>query len=423
MRQKRFKIRNKMLYMSILFIGLFAILIDAFAQNIILDTMERNIYKNINGVCNEAIYFIRKNYSADFHVADGKLYAGDKMLSGSSAFLDVLKRNFDAEISVFYGNVRYLTTIKDENGRLLLYTVQDDPAILDTVFKGGTYQAKGVRINGGRYYGVYNPLENSDGEVCGMVFAGVSEKDLVKTKRILLLTIILISVCLCGGIVFVIFLFTDKLCRDLECIRSFLDRLSRNEMNISIDERLLNRNDEVGELGVHSVEISRNIMELMNKDPLTQLYNRRSGEQMIGTLCRNRMPADGNHLTFVMGDIDFFKNVNDMCGHAMGDVVLVSVSEIIRSCCYEPDFVIRWGGEEFLLILNAAKDDAVKMLSTVRDKLASVPFKADGTDFHITMTFGVATYEPGEDYQKTIRRADKNLYAGKQNGRNCIVAE
>ncbi|MDE5899642.1 MAG: diguanylate cyclase, partial [Treponemataceae bacterium] len=390
MRQKRFKIRDKMLCITILFISLFAVLIDAFAQNIILDTMERNIYKNINGVCNEAIYFIRKNYSADFHVSDGRLYAGNRMLSGDSGFLDALKRNFDAEISVFYGNVRYLTTIQDEKGRLLVHTVQDEPDILNAVFQGESYQAKDVLINGGRYYGVYNPLENSVGEVCGMVFAGVSETGLVRTKRALLLAIVIISVCLCAVIVFIVSLFTDRLCRDLECIRSFLDRLSRNEMNISIDERLLRRNDEVGELGLHSMEISRNIMELMNKDPLTSLYNRRSGEQLLSALCRNLALPGGRNLTFVMGDIDFFKSVNDTCGHSMGDAVLVSVAEIIRNCCPEPDFVIRWGGEEFLLILNAGKDGAVQTLCSIKDGLASVPFHTDGGDFHVTMTFGVS---------------------------------
>lgn len=421
---RHFKIRDKILCMTISLIILLCVLIDAFVQNIISGTMENSIYKTINGVCNETAYLIEQKYSADFHLENGKLFAGRAILSDDFEFLDSLKKYFDSEISVFYGNTRYLTTIQDKNGDRLIGTVQDDGKIISAVFAGGTYQEKDVMINGEKYYGVYKPLTHVSGSVCGMVFAGISKKSVISAERSLLFTILLISVSICAVIIAVISIFTNRLCRDLNHIKNFLDKLSKNEMEIQMNKKVLARNDEIGELGVHSVEISRNIIELMNKDPLTHLFNRRSGGRMLESMFR-RTIKDAKPLTLVMCDIDFFKNVNDTYGHSAGDDVLVQISQIISRNCPESGFAVRWGGEEFLLALHADTDGAVQTLENIRRGLSELQFHSEdkGKTFRMTMTFGVATADPGEDWQSVIRRADEKLYVGKTSGRNKIVAK
>lgn len=419
---KRFKIRDKILFFTVLSVCLFFVLIDVFAQGIISHMMESNIYKTINGVCNETSHLIEQKYSADFRFEEGKLFAGEAVLSDDTEFLDTLKRHFDSEVTIFYGNMRCLTTIRDGDGCRLTGTVQDDDKIISAVFRGGTYQSRDVMINGEKYYGVYNPLVNSSGAVCGMVFAGISTESVMRTKKHLFLAMLLISSLSCAAGVFVVSVFTDRLCRDLYYIRVFLDRLSKNEMGISLNEKVLSRNDEIGELGFHSVEISRNITALMNTDPLTHLMNRRSGVRLLESICR-RSVKDTRPLTFAMGDIDFFKHVNDTYGHAAGDDVLIKVSRTIKELCPDPDRAVRWGGEEFLLVLHKDCAQALETLEQIRSRVEALVFQSEEGTFRVTITFGVASFEPGEDFQKTIRRADANLYIGKESGRNRIIAE
>lgn len=419
---KYFKIRDKILFFTVLFVCLHSVLIGVFAQGIISHMMESNIYKTINGVCNETSHLIGQKYSADFRFEEGRLFAGEAVLSDDTEFLDTLKRHFDSEVSIFYGNVRCLTTIRGGDGRRLTGTVQDDDKIVSAVFRGGTYQARDVVINGEKYYGVYHPLMNSSGAACGMVFAGISTESVMRTKTHLFLVILLISFLSCAAGVFVVSVFTDRLCRDLYYIRIFLDRLSKNEMEISLNQKVLSRNDEIGELGFHSVEISRNITALMNTDPLTHLMNRRSGVRLLESTCR-RSVKDTRPLTLAMGDIDFFKRVNDTYGHAAGDDVLIKVSRTIKELCPDPDRAMRWGGEEFLLVLNKDRAQALETLEQIRSRVEALVFQSEEGTFRVTITFGVASFEPGEDFQKTIRRADANLYIGKESGRNQIIAE
>lgn len=416
-------LRNKILFSTVIFVFLISVLVDISSQGIISNMMEYNIYKTINGVCHETAYILKQKYSADFHLEDGRLFAGNVDLSEDIELFDTLKQHFDSEISIFYSNVRYLTTIRGIDGQRLNGTVQDDKDILDAVFLDGKmYQARNVMINGDKYYGVYRPLRDSSNVICGMIFAGISNDSVSRTKRHLFLTVFLISILACVAGIVVVSIFTKRMCRDLYYIREFLDRLSKNEMEIALNESVLSRHDEIGELGVHSVEISRNITELMNTDPLTHLMNRRSGIQLIEATCR-RNTTNSRPLTFAMGDIDFFKQVNDTYGHAAGDDVLVKVSGVISRLCSAPDFVIRWGGEEFLIVMNKTCEQAAETLEEIRSRVESFSFSSDEGTFSVTITFGVTLFEPGEDSRKTISRADANLYVGKEAGRNRIVAD
>ncbi|MCI5522918.1 MAG: diguanylate cyclase [Spirochaetia bacterium] len=419
---KNFKIKDKILFFTVAFVFLFALLIDVCSQEIISRMMEADIYKTINGVCCETSYILKEKYSTDFRIEEEKLIAGDTVLSNELEFLDHLKEHFESEISIFYGNKRYLTTIRGRNGLRITGTVQDNEKIISTVFRGETYQARNVMINGDKYYGVYRPLWNSSNEICGMVFAGISTSSVTNTKIHLLFTILLISAVSCLVGILIVSVFTNRMCMDLYYIRVFLDRLSKNEMDISLNESVLQRHDEIGELGVHSVHISRNITELMNTDPLTHLMNRRSGLQLIKTTC-NRNVMDSRPLTFAMGDIDFFKQVNDTYGHAIGDDVLIKISDIIKDMCASPDFAIRWGGEEFLLVMHKTQEETVEVLEQIRTCVEKLDFAAQDKIFRVTITFGVSPFTPGEDSYDTIHRADTNLYKGKESGRNTIISE
>ncbi len=148
-------------------------------------------------------------------------------------------------------------------------------------------------------------------------------------------------------------------------------------------------------------------------DPLTGLANRRAAEERLSSLTRG-----GETYTLILFDLDHFKRVNDMHGHAMGDLVLRGVAEITRRHLPEGSLAARWGGEEFLLILPEQRD---KHLRPMLDRLrADLRHHRYGTVNGITACFGVATASAGEDPTDVVQRADLAMYRVKQQGRNDV---
>ena len=156
-----------------------------------------------------------------------------------------------------------------------------------------------------------------------------------------------------------------------------------------------------------------------NTDRLTGLYNRRRAleylEEMIET-------QGDSPISVAMGDIDFFKRVNDTYGHDIGDEVLKSVASIMKRVCTENAFVARWGGEEFLIIFTDCNGD--KAFATVEDLRREIQhnsIKVADNEIKITMTFGLSEYDFDKNAQAAIKEADERLYQGKANGRNQVV--
>ena len=115
-------------------------------------------------------------------------------------------------------------------------------------------------------------------------------------------------------------------------------------------------------------------------------------------------------------DIDHFKTINDTFGHDEGDRVIINTANIIRSCIRAIDVVIRWGGEEFIVIMpGCSSENAVEKAEQIRKVINNSNDICD-----ITVSIGVGKYD-GENYYKSITDADKALYYAKANGRNQVV--
>lgn len=160
--------------------------------------------------------------------------------------------------------------------------------------------------------------------------------------------------------------------------------------------------------------------EIARFDPLTHLLNRRS---MHDELHRAMYAADKNKETFclIMADIDDFKRINDTYGHDCGDEVLVAIANIISGNVRENDAVCRWGGEEMLILIRTDEEMAVKVAERVRREIAVRRGWYQDKRFIVTVTFGVAVYTEGTNIRTLIEQADRNLYKGKNNGKNQVV--
>ncbi|MCP4272089.1 MAG: GGDEF domain-containing protein [Gammaproteobacteria bacterium] len=158
-------------------------------------------------------------------------------------------------------------------------------------------------------------------------------------------------------------------------------------------------------------------------DPLTKLPNRQAYNERL-LLESNRFKRYQKPLSLILGDIDLFKNINDTHGHVFGDVALKETASILQNSIRATDFVARFGGEEFIIIMpetNMAA--ATKAVNKVRIAIQKNQITENTTKINLTMSFGVASFTEGDSSKSVLERADKALYRAKSKGRNQVCAQ
>ena len=166
---------------------------------------------------------------------------------------------------------------------------------------------------------------------------------------------------------------------------------------------------------------SRKLELLATTDPLTKLQNRRGMINYIEKYAEGSAD-DGSLLTLAIGDIDFFKKVNDTYGHDAGDYILETLARIMDEFMEGKGMVARWGGEEFLFAFeNLNGDYAFEEMSKLLHLIEKYDFTFNNVKLKITMTFGVEEYDNDTGLDKVIAAADEKLYMGKTSGRDRVI--
>lgn len=175
-------------------------------------------------------------------------------------------------------------------------------------------------------------------------------------------------------------------------------------------------------LALANLELRHTLREQALRDPLTGLYNRRFLEDWIGREV-NRAEHAGTSLGIIMGDIDHFKQVNDVYGHDAGDRVLKLVGETISTSLRAGDVPCRYGGEEFLILLtDISRDNLMARAEALRADIAARRIPTGGVPLSVQMSMGLALYpEHGQTPDAVLKAADDALYSAKQAGRNRAV--
>ncbi len=165
------------------------------------------------------------------------------------------------------------------------------------------------------------------------------------------------------------------------------------------------------------------IRELAIHDDLTRAYNRR---QMFEELKREKSKADriGDIFSIALFDIDHFKKINDTYGHLKGDDVLKYLIHSVRHEIREIDSISRYGGEEFIIIMSGTDTKgAEEGAYRIKNNIENLKFPGFSDSFRITISTGIATYQPVESIDDLIARSDSAMYKAKTMGRNQVVAE
>lgn len=158
------------------------------------------------------------------------------------------------------------------------------------------------------------------------------------------------------------------------------------------------------------------LREERNRDPLTQLLNRRAFFELAEQRLQDRRQGPW---ALLVCDIDHFKRVNDVWGHAAGDRVLESVAQVLLTQVRQADLVSRFGGEEFIVLLNRADLDCAQTVAQrIRTHVAGVRF--DAVPVTVTASFGLTAVDSPRDLRHAIERADVLLYQAKQSGRDRV---
>ena len=148
-------------------------------------------------------------------------------------------------------------------------------------------------------------------------------------------------------------------------------------------------------------------------DPLTGLYNRRFAEQRLRAEIA-RSERRGLSMLVVLLDLEDFKTINDSHGHMMGDVVLKEFAKCLSSSTRGSDLAVRWGGDEFLMLLL---DCEVEQLSLVLNRLDGFGVNVRGKPMPVSFSVGWRAYKTGDTFEELIAAADGNLYSNKAEGK------
>ncbi len=166
----------------------------------------------------------------------------------------------------------------------------------------------------------------------------------------------------------------------------------------------------------------RELEENSQLDSLTKVYNRRALNAYLNDLCEKEKLQEDMH--FLILDIDDFKNINDTYGHVAGDKVLIFLTNLLKKTLRDGDKIFRYGGEEFVIILNRIDNDSCLQIAQRILKLVSTnKLIYKGTTLQVTISIGSTLYHVGDTPEDLLERADMALYRSKSNGKNQMNTE
>ena len=218
---------------------------------------------------------------------------------------------------------------------------------------------------------------------------------------------------------------------DLRKIRTALEK-EIMQIRSNIEAKQAKEKDRMKALGQEINSLSRELKKAKAEaltDALTGLSNRKAFDQLIVGL--SRKSSLGNHtFALLLLDIDDFKKINDTYGHQVGDDILVLIGEKCRENVRSNDFIGRYGGEEFVMVLpSSSLKNAVKKGRQLKKAIEKIRYKYrmdgenSGITLRITVSIGVSAFKKGDTVKHIIERADKALYAAKDAGKNQIITE
>lgn len=209
---------------------------------------------------------VRESYDyllkGDYSLKDGVIYKGDTALSDE--LLDEIHKSDGVHMTIFYGDTRYLTSIKDSNGNKIVGTKASDE-VIDSVLKNGrTYVTEDVDVQGERYFATYEPLMNGN-EVVGMVFIGLEYRKIKEVVDALIIRMTVIGTSLAIVILLVSCISCITIAKTIRSVSKELDTLTGGDLDVNCRVKKLNEKDELGDLAHNTNKLASKLKEIVGK--------------------------------------------------------------------------------------------------------------------------------------------------------------
>jgi diguanylate cyclase (GGDEF)-like protein len=363
-------------------------------------------------------------YPGDYSMYEGdsdQLYTkGDTILNLNYSYLDELKEETQADYTLFYQDIRVITTLYNTDGDRMIGS-KANPKIAEAVEKNMASKFyRNVELYDVRYFCYYEPIYNSDGSCIGMLAVLEPANRLFSHIRWFILSVFVIIVL--GAVIshFWSHRRSAQLTTAAQRLSVSLERISDGTLSNTVPADLLARKDEFGTLAHAVVDMQAALRVLVERDALTGLFNRRFGQKRLKQALE-KAHESGTNLSIALGDIDFFKKFNDTYGHDCGDNVLSRTSELLRNSIKDYGFVSRWGGEEFLVVLNTGTyEQHQELMQNTIKKIASNRINYHNSSLSVSITFGLIDATKCKNIDEALTAVDNLLYKGKEAGRNRV---
>ncbi len=420
-------LKNQMLKMTLVPLLLMTIIIVTVSTFVIRHSTLSQVHKELKRDAAMAILIYDRVYSGELNLqtseetGEKELFKGEEKLSGDGIMLDDLASILDINISFFLNDTRVITTLVDENGKRPI-GVNASAKIRKEVLEAGEAKFYSrVDIYGQESYVYYQPLTLENGTVYGMVGVSRSAAGVMADTLSDVVPIALCCALIALLIGFIMVRYNSRLGERISKMDRFMNKMSGGDFDAEIPRDLTLADDEIKRLAQDGKKMARAIKQLVEYDALTDIYNRRYAERTMESM-REDFKVTGAQLCVSIGDIDFFKKVNDTYGHEVGDIVLKEVAAVLKKRMATEGFAARWGGEEFLLVFkNKSLEDSAELLESIMEDIRLI--KIPGTNKCLAMSFGLTLMSMEEPVDESLKRADNNLYEAKESGRNRIVVK
>ncbi len=422
MGKNKSKLNAKLLQITVVPLILTGLVILISTYITFTSTIEKEVQRGLSSIAITTLHAYDRLYPGDYALVERNgeytFFKGLYNLTDNDNYLQEIKRDADIDITFFYGDMRALTTLAPMEGRQMLGTTAH-PRVVEDVLNGQRAMFyRSVLVGSQDYFAYYSPIYNGDGTCIGMIFAGkpsnVVQAEIWKAMAptlCVILVMIAVSCMICTS-------FTKELVMIISRIKRFLCEIAQGNLKADLDSRILQRKDELGEMGRFTAHVQRSLREMIERDMLTKLYSRRIGESKM-----RQVHEEGGDFCVAIADIDYFKKFNDTYGHDCGDLVLKEVASVLGNGMIGKGFAVRWGGEEFLLVYeNSSLDKALEHLQTLREKVLACEVIYGEEVLHVTMTYGIVQGDSAQIIEASVKAADDLLYHGKINGKNQIVS-
>ena len=417
---------DKMLALAVLPILVLGIVLMVVSMQTFSDKMEGHVRKEMTQQTKLILKILDENYPGEFSLnkdvkGNYHIYKGGKDITKDTEFIDNMKEIMGVEVTLFCQDVRLQTTLRDSKGRLFINTAVSSVITKDVLKKKKAHFYRSTtNVGDERYFAYYEPIFLEDGTCFGMVGVCRKATDIEKNIRMAVRPTLLLSIAAIFVIGAISISYTRILTKRIRILQQFMKKLTKDDFEAEMPAGLLKVEDEIGDLARSGKKMQESIRRQVEYDEMTQLYNRRYGDKNLLKM-KAQMQISGIKYCVAIGDIDFFKKVNDNYGHEAGDEVLIHVARVLKEQLLANGFVCRWGGEEFLIVIESHTiEQAEHILQSILDTLRNQTITYQEQQIRVTMSMGLVSVKAEDEIDDILRCADQKLYEAKENGRDQI---